>query len=179
MGVSIDEIVAHVNKNPLAKPTRYEIAIYKKGAEDGDAREIFFNCSAVQIPGINLQFYQDRRYAIGLTYPVLENKKFTEIVMTFYESEYERERKYFSDWIASMIDTDTHRTQFYNDYVRNIDILQYNAQNELVYRIHLFSCSPTNISQLNRGYDLTDTIPEFNVNIQFQDLEEEFYARNK
>lgn len=178
MSSSLTEMIAQINKNALAKPTRYEIRIFKNGAEDQNARDVFYNCSAVQVPGINWEFYQERRYTIGLTYPVLENKTFSQIMLTFYETEFEKERKYFVDWGNEYINNASLRVKYYKDYVRNVEILQYNNRDEMVYKATLFQCSITNISQLDRGYDMMDTIPEFNVNLQFQDMREQYYQRN-
>lgn len=177
MGFSVNEIIAQINKNFLAKPHLYEVRIFARQPVNDASREVMFNCASITIPGKNVQMIQERRYGVGLNYNVVENKTFSEVIMGFYESEFEKERRYFSEWVDNIIDPVNYRVKYYKDYVRDIEIIQYNNKKEVVYTAMLRDCIPANIAPLDRGYDKSESVPIFNVNIQFHDVEETFFQR--
>jgi hypothetical protein len=174
---NINDIISHINRNYLAKPHLYEVRIWARTAQNDASQSVMFNCSAISIPGTNIQYVQERRYGIGLNYHVVENKTFGEVIMTFYESELEKERKYFMDWTDQIFDPASQKLKFYRDFVRDIEIIQYNNKAEVVYKAILIDCIPANVGGLDRGYDKSEIIPSFDVNIQFQNIEETYFQK--
>lgn len=182
MGFSVSEIIAHINRNFIASPNRYEVSIFpgvmigRPIQPDDIVRDVMFNCSAINVPGINIGFTPEKRQGIGMITNMPNAKAYSEINLTFYESEREIERKYFVDWIDSIYDKDTGRFNFYNDYVRIVQIDQFNKKGDLVYRCELIDCYPSNVGPLDRGYQAGDAAPQFSVSMQFYEMKETFYG---
>lgn len=178
MAFDIDTIVAHINKNFFARPQYYTVAISGSGGPQSEvpdaSTDVMFNCSAVSVPGLNIDHHPDKRYGIGTITNYPNGKTFTEINMTFYESEYEKERKYFTEWYDLIYNKQTRRFNFQQNYVKRIILNQFNRKNQLVYKAVMFECYPTSISQLDRGYAL-DAAAQFTVGFQLTDIQEVFY----
>jgi hypothetical protein len=174
----VSEIVSHLNKNYITKASFYEVTIAGNSKVIDAPKDVMFNCSSVNIPGINLGTHYDVRHGIGIGTNYPNAKAFSDIEMTFYETEYAKERKYFSNWIDSIYNKDTHKFGFYKDYVKDITITQYNRQGKQCYQVKLIQAYPTNISQLSRGYAL-DGVPQFAVNFTFYNMKETFYLQTQ
>lgn len=176
MGFSINEILAHINKNYFAKPNYYTVQIFGGNVQIDAPEDVTFNCAAISVPGINLGVVPDKRSGIGLFTNYPNGKSFTEITATFYESEFESERKYFVEWVNKIFDPKTGRMEFYDQYNKTVIINQYNRKDQLVYRAKMLNAWPSNISALDRGYNMGDSPAQLTVGLQFFQLEEEFFT---
>lgn len=173
MGFNIHDIVASISKNFFAKPNRYEVRIMGAGGEFANP-DIMINCANVNVPGMNIGFGMNKPYGIGLNRPVPQSKSFTELTLTFYETEYERERLFFSNWMNEIYNEKTNRFGFYNNYVKNVTIIQYDTKGNITYECDCIDAFPSNVSPLDKAYGATDTIPTFNVNLQFHKIVERY-----
>lgn len=170
--LSVNDMIAQINKNYLLKAYLYEVRIYGGGNPIEDAKpEVMINCSSVNVPGANIQYNQQKKYGVGLTTNVPMGRSFTELNLTFYETEREQERKYFTDWQARMFNKQTNRFGYYKDNVKTISILQMNKQGEVTYECKILEAFPSNISPLDKSYS-HEGISQFNVTMQFYQIEE-------
>lgn len=178
MAFDIDTIVAHINKNFFARPQYYTVAISGSGGPASDvpdaSTDVMFNCSAINLGGLNIDHHPDKRFGVGTLQNYPNGKSFTEINMTFYESEFEKERKYFTEWYDLIYNKQTRRFNFQEKYVKRIILNQYNRRNQLVYKAVMFECYPTSISPLDRGYAL-DGPSQITVGFQLTDIQETFF----
>lgn len=231
--MDIDGIIAHVNKNYLAKPQYYTVTIggsnsapntgpggkgtaSSSGGLAGNAigsllgaasplnaginqavsgtkdfgqinwndngkvpdasPDVMMNCSALCIPGMNIAFTPEKRYGIGTPANYANQKSFTELNMTFYESQYENERAYFSQWVDMIYNKQSRRWGYYNDYVKTITISQFDRGNNLVYAIQLLEAYPVSMGPLSRGYSM-DGPATFDIGFSFMEMKEIFVAQ--
>lgn len=163
--LSIDQILSHLSRNYPAKANLYSVQIYGKNNDSADP-EIMVNCSTLNTPGKNLAFGQQKKYTIGPTFNFANNRSFTEINLSFYESEYEKEYQFFTEWQDKIFNKETNRFGFYDDYTKTMIMSQYNRQGELTYQCKILECWPSNISPLDRAYS-NDGVSQFNVSLQF------------
>lgn len=173
---SIDKIVSQVYKMFPAKAWNYKVNIYGGGIVADSDPDIMLQCSGINVPGLNIGFTQEKRFGIGHYKQMPTGKSFTEVNMTFYESESELEREYFVHWINNIYNDKTRRFSFYNDIVKTIQIIQYDRQGNKTYECKLTGAFPSNISPLDKSYASSDSVPQFVVNLQFTDMEETFYG---
>jgi hypothetical protein len=174
----INEIVGSLNKDLLIKQNLYEVTIYDtyntiSGALNTSIIDIMLNCQAITIPGYNIGFSNDKRYGIGTIINYPNAKDWTDLTMSFYESESGKERNYFVEWINSIYDKETKRFNFFKDYIKNIEIKQYDRTGKIRYRAKLIDCYPSTVGGLDRSYQ-NSSVPIFNVSFQFTEFEEEF-----
>lgn len=177
MGFSVSELLSHVHRNWFTNASHYEVRIFGYNNDVPDSTsEIMLNCSNVNIPGANIGFLRDgKQYGIGLEKNFPTNKIFTDLNMTFYESEKENERKFFIDWMDKVYDRETKRMNFYRNFIKDIQIIQYSRDGRKVYEATAKEAWPTNISPLDRAYSNGEQIPQFNVSFQLYDLIETQY----
>lgn len=172
--LSVYEMVSQINKHYPLKPYLYEVRIFggSSAATDADP-DIMVNCSAINIPGKNIQYQPHKKYGIGIQHQLPVGRSFTELNLTLYETEYLRERRYFSEWQDRIYDSNTGRYNYYKDYVKTISIIQYDKKENKTYECKINEAFPTNISPSDRAYS-ADGLAQFNVNLQFYDVEEVF-----
>lgn len=169
MGFTISEMVSRLNTAMLTKQSFYEVTIGGPGTVPDAPIEVMFNCSNISVPGINLGEYYDVRHGIGLGVHYPNAKSFTELNMTFYETEYAAERTYFAKWINTIYNPDSKRFGFFKDYTKTVTITQFNRQGVRCHQTQMLQAWVSNISQLDRGYAI-DGVGQFNVNFMFSDL---------
>ena len=177
MSVNINSIISHINRNFFLKPWNYEVRIFGGGSVPDASPEVMFNCSAINVPGVNLGFTQNKRHGIGPYRNYPNNKSFTELNMTMYESEYERERQYFVEWMDKIYDKKTKRFNFYKEYTKTVNIIQYDKKGNKTYECNVIEAFPSNTSPLDKAYSAGDIVPQFNVNIQFFEVNEIFFDK--
>jgi hypothetical protein len=165
---SIDEIVANATKLNFADPTRYQVII-PEGSTD-----LTFNCSAVSSPGHNLGFTTDAQYGVGHTRAYANNRSFSDMTLTFYQSQGQMERKFFIDWFEKVYDKTTRRFAYANKYVKDIDIRQYTRDGRLAYQIKITEGWPTNVSPVELSYQNGGQISTFTVSLQILYADEIF-----
>lgn len=176
MGFNINDIIAHINKNYFAKPNYYTLSILGGNSHIDAPVDITFNCNAISVPGINLGITGDKRHGVGIFTNYPNGKAFTEINATFYESEFEAERKYFVEWMNKIFDPNTGKIEFYDLYTKTVIITQYNRKGQAVYEAKMLQAWPSNISALDRGYTLGDSPALITIGLQFYKLEEKFFS---
>lgn len=175
--MSITEMVAHISRNYPLRPFLYEVRIMGGGSVISDATlDITMNCCAVSVPGNNVSFNSIKKYGIGNMHQMPAGRSFTELNLTFYESDGEPERKYFADWQDRIYNRQTKRFGFYKDVIKTISILQYDKKGNLTYECQCLEAWPSNIGTLDKGY-ANEGIAQFSVNFQFYELNEISYDK--
>lgn len=174
---SVNEIVSQISRTFFTKPNRYSISIlgnYGSTIVDDASRDVTFNCAQVNIPGLNIGLNQHRKHGIGVPTFVPSGKTFTECTLSFYESEKMNERRYFSQWISSIMNSVDERLKYFDTIKKDIEITQYDLKNNVTYVCILRECFPSNISPSDRSYSSENTISQFVVSLQFRRMEEIF-----
>lgn len=177
--LSMNDIIAQIGKNYPLKAYLYQVRIYGGPSPVSDASpEIMINCSAVNVPGKNIQFQPLKKYGIGEMHQMPSGRSFTELNLTFYESEQEAERKYFSEWQDRIYNKETKRFGYYKDIVKTVSIIQYDKKRNKTYECKILEAYPSNVSPLDRGYT-NEGMAQFNVNMQFHQIEEVFFDKKE
>ncbi len=172
---SVDQILAHLHKFKISKPTLYEVHIFGKNGGMDAPDYVSKNCCQVAVPGVNISYTQDKRHGVGVIQNFPTQKLFQEINMSFYESENQYERKFFSEWVNEIINPFTKRLGFFKEYSKTIVIRQFDRENFTVHEVIMYDCFPTNISPQEKAYGMNDSLPMFSVGISFNEMEEKFY----
>lgn len=173
----INNVINQVSTYYFAKPNLYTVLIGGGNSVPDMSSSIALNCAAVTIPGININTHIEHRRGIGqsITYP--NQRTFTELTMTFYESDYEQEKAYFSNWINKVVDPNSGQVGWFQDYTKTVVISQYNRKQELTYQCLLGNAYPINIGGLDRGYSHDNQISQFTVGLTFYQMQEIFYQQ--
>ena len=175
---NMDELIAHINRNYPLKAYLYEVRIFGGDPSTDASQDVMLNCSAINVPGTNLQFNPFKKYGIGEMHQMPIGRSFTELNLTFYESDGEPEREFFAEWQNRIFNKETKRFGFYKDFVKTLSIIQYDKKRNKTYECQVRECFPSNVSPLDKGYS-NEGIPQFNVNLQFYQVDEIFFDKSK
>lgn len=168
------DIISHLFRHFPTKSHLYEIRIDGGGIHGDIPESTAFQCSSVNTPGVNLQVGTFKKYGIGHTHPFPTGATWTEVTLTFYQSESEKERQYFVDWQNKIYNPITNRFAFYKDYAKQMTIIQYDKKLNKTYECQCTDAYPSNISPLDKNYSAGD-LSQFNVNMQFHNVNEVFF----
>lgn len=176
----VDQMYAQLAQNAPIKSHLYEVRIIGGNGQVADAAEsITLNCAAINVPGVTIGYTSDMRHGVGIQKQYPSSKNYTELNLTFYETEGEKERKFFLDWMDTVFNKKTHRFNYYNNIVKSVIIIQYDLQGNRTYECELRECFPSNISQLDKAYAPSGQVPTFSVNMQFYEMDEYFYDKQR
>lgn len=153
----------------LAKPTLYEVII------PGMDQEGAMYCSTMTKPGKNLTPRNTFPHGIGITTPQGATWAHEQTTLTFYLSENHYEYQFFEEWMNRVYSNDNKRLNYLDTYVEDIDIKQVDRANNTTYECTLIDAFPTNYSNIEYGYGLTDSVQTFNVLLSFYDKRERFF----
>lgn len=167
--LSVMDFYSVLMEKGLAKPTLYEVVI--PGMEEEGA----MYCSSVSKPGKNLTPRNTFPNGIGITTPQGTTWAHEQMTLTFYLSENHYEYRFFEDWMNRVYSNNTRRLNYLDTYVEDIDIRQVDKANNTTYECKLIDSFPSNYSNIDYGYNLTDSPQTFNVLMSFYDKKERFY----
>lgn len=172
--LSISEMMAQIVRHYPLKAHLYEVRIFGGDPTTDAPEELMINCSAINVPGKNLQFTPHKKYSIGTFHNIPIGRSFTELNLTLYETEFEQERRYFSEWQDRIYDRNNRRFNYFQDYVKTLSIIQYDKKGNRTYECQVLESFPSNVSPLDKGYS-NEGLAQFNVNMQFHEVKEIFF----
>lgn len=175
----LQDFIANLKNDNLVSPSRFRVYITGNLNDVASATyDIMLNCASVSIPALNIVTTGDKRVGLGQTQNFAAGKELTPIVMTFYESESFKERKFFSDWIDNIYNKTTKRFNFFKNYSKIVTIEQLSKDGRVIYQCKLIDAFPTNVSEMSRSYAAMDTYEQFSVNMNYNEIQEIFYNKS-
>ena len=148
--VGLDRMNASIRLGAYARKYNYSIFFASPKGLKTNTQDMFMRCETFGFPGQNIATSVDdirvgpaREHAIGVTYAPL--------TATFLSTANFWERTYFTEWHELMFDgpkgNKTFRMKYYNNYVTDIDVVQYDDTGKGTYAIRLFDTFPKTIVQ--------------------------------
>jgi hypothetical protein len=175
----LQDFIANLKNDNLVSPARFRVRITGSLNDVTSASyDIMLNCASVSIPALNLVTTGDKRVGLGQVQNFVGGKELSPIVMTFYESESFKERKFFSDWIDIIYNKSTKKFNFFKNYAKIVTIEQLSKDGRVLYQCKLIDAFPTNVSEMNRSYAAMDTYEQFSVNMNYNEIQEIFYNKS-
>jgi len=154
---TIHEFTSSLRTGNFARKYNYDISFtmprnYSFTNEAKPGRDMFMRCETFGFPGQNISTTIDdirtgpsREHAIGVTY--------APITATFLSSKDMEEKRIFTAWHSLMVDIGLYGTQpgfqagYYNDYVTDILVNQYDDEGNNTYSVKLIDAFPKTIVQ--------------------------------
>ena len=151
MAFSIDEFSAELNRSAVAPQSHFVTTITappkitdaqwglgKSINSKALAEGISFRCEQAEIPGRQVATTDTRIY--GPIRKIAYTQIFTEVNMTFICSHDLREKVFFDKWQEVIVgmgneDSDRYDVAYYNDYISQILVQQYDVSNKVTYTV--------------------------------------------
>lgn len=160
----------------VASPSRWKVILPKISGDDkpgggtvewqGTINDMNLVCTAARLPGIDVVTV-DRN--IGMVpQKVAVGKTNTPVSLTFYLTNVYTSRKYFQEWMETVVGTGAPYTAgFLGLYGKDVTIQQLDKIGEKVYEVKLQQAYPINLSEIELNNAAATAAAEFTVTLQY------------
>lgn len=146
----LNDFIAQVKSSGLMRTARYSVII--PDTVKGQLLNLY--CDQVQLPGINYSTSANMSY--GETREIPYGRMFDPVTMSFYVDNNMDIKRFFDSWLYS-IQNPTDRTfNYYNDYVKTIQIIVEDLENKEKYSVELVECYPKTVNSISLDYASKD-----------------------
>jgi len=175
---TIQNFIASMNRSGgFARTSRYAVVISppaKLLSEDSNRflvntqRQVNLHCSTVSMPGHDLQAMEQQHGSAPGREIVRSHDYAGTIAATFYLDSHLRERHFFEQWQRSAVNTQTHKANYYDDYIGTMEIFQLDGNGEITYGIKATEVYPATIAGIEYAYENTNQIATQAVKFQYR-----------
>jgi len=136
-------------------------------------RQVMIHCDSVTFPGVDLQT-QEIQYGSEPNFNQVTSHGFAgNIVATFYADKYLRERQFFEQWQKLVVDTISHKANYYNNYVGKMHMYQLGADTTVdrdmpTYAVEAIDVYPEKIGTMDYGYALGNQIQKITIEFSYK-----------
>mgnify|MGYP003647690409 CR=1 FL=1 len=139
-------------------------------------RQVMIHCDTVTFPGVDLQT-QEIQYGSAPAYNQVTGHGFAgNIVATFYADKYLRERQFFEQWQKLIVDTISHKANYYDNYVGKMHIYQLAAdtteenggRDMPTYAVEAIDVYPEKIGTMDYGHALGNQIQKITIEFSYR-----------
>ena len=182
MSFKPSELLATLNKNGVAKSSHLEVQITGPGTT-GEENDLMFRADACELPGRTISTSEYRIY--GPIRKVAYASTYTDTSIGFLCSEDLREKRYFEEWqdiimhhratsgMSAKHTKGRYETGYYEDYVRTIEIRQYNVSGAKQSTHYLDEAYPIGIAPIALSWGNEELI-RLQVTFAFHDYRADF-----
>ena len=131
-------------------------------------QQVNLHCNTVSMPGHDLQA-QDMQHGSAPGRQMVTSHDYQgTIAATFYLDTHMRERHFFEQWQKMAVNTNTHKANYYDDYIGSMEIFQLDGNGEITYGIKATEVYPTTIAGIEYAYANTNQIATQAVQFQYR-----------
>ena len=182
MSFKPSELLATLNKNGVAKSSHFEVQITGPGTTC-EENDLMFRADACELPGRTISTSEYRIY--GPIRKVAYASTYTDTSIGFLCSEDLREKRYFEEWqdiimhhratsgMSAKHTKGRYETGYYEDYVRTIEIRQYNVSGAKQSTHYLDEAYPIGIAPIALSWGNEELI-RLQVTFAFHDYRADF-----
>jgi len=131
-------------------------------------RQINLHCNTVSMPGHDLQA-QDQQHGSAPGRQIVQSHDYAGFIdASFYLDVHMRERHFFEQWQKMAVNTNTHKANYYDDYIGTMEIFQLDGNGEITYGIKATEVYPATIAGIEYAYENTNQIATQAVQFQYR-----------
>ena len=147
---------------------RQESAEFGENFLSNTNRQVNLHCNSVSMPGHDLQA-QDMQHGSAPGRQIVTSHDYAgTIAASFYLDSHLRERHFFEQWQRSAVNTQTHKANYYDDYIGTMEIYQLDGDGEITYGIKATEVYPSTIAGIEYAYANTNQIAIQAVQFQYR-----------
>ena len=168
---SITEFIGSLNRSGgMARANRYEVKITAPGLHPGGSqnRTVNLHCNTITMPGHDLEQQTQRLGSEPATEIVQGHEYAGNIIATFYLDANLYTKSWFDKWQEMSFDRATHKANYYEDYIGEMEIYQLGADGSRAYGIQCEEVYPATIGGIEYAYESTDTIALLSVEFAYK-----------
>ena len=131
-------------------------------------RQVNLHCNSVSLPGHDLQAQDVQHGSAPGRQMVTSHDYAGTIAASFYLDSHLRERHFFEKWQRMAVNTNTHKANYYDDYIGSMEIFQLDGNGEITYGIRATEVYPTTLAGIEYAYANTNQIATQAVQFQYR-----------
>ena len=131
-------------------------------------QQVNLHCNSISMPGHDLQAQDVQHGSAPGRQMVTSHDYAGTIAATFYLDSHLRERHFFERWQQLAVSTNTHKANYYDDYIGSMDIYQLDANGEVTYGIRAIEVYPTTLAGIEYTYAGTNEVALQAVQFQYR-----------
>nr|DAQ82271.1 MAG TPA: Baseplate wedge protein [Caudoviricetes sp.] len=175
-----------VNDSGMLKPSRYIIEFEKpkalanaernanNNANSGtnfnmDTKKVGVLCHTVSMPQKSIMTYEQKQR--GTIYKAPYTVSFDPLMCMFYCDGDMEARRFFENWVALAINSDSNVVSYYDDIIANIWVSILDNENNVRYRVRYKEVYPLSVSPLELSYTMQNTVLNCTVNFSYKFFE--------
>ena len=173
-----------LTKARFASPNLFRVDISRNNPSDSSAfrERLSFVCHNAQIPGLTM-VATDKDLAYRST---VRQKTYDDITLAFHCNDDMLELEYFQDWMGAMVNHETNRVGFYNDYIGTLTISKLSRQSRVINGEEatepnattlvttINEAYPKRIEPLALDYSSNGALMSLNINFAYRDYEQKW-----
>lgn len=144
-------------------------------------QEMILLCDTASVPGLSLMTNEVAVFGESRQMPT--QRLYSTMSLSFYVDAEMVVRKYFDEWMESIINPVTRTSYYYDEYIANIEIYVHDKNFNVLYKVVLFECYPKALQNIDLDYS-NNGLMKMLVDIQYKYykvekvLEEELIFQN-
>ena len=182
MSFKPSELLATLNKNGVAKSSHFEVQITGPGTT-GEENDLMFRADACELPGRTISTSEYRIY--GPIRKIAYASTYTDTSIGFLCSADLREKRYFEEWqdiimhhratsgMSAKHTRGRYETGYYDDYIKTIEIRQYDENGRRRSRHYLDEAYPIGIAPIALSWGNEELI-RLQVTFAYHDYRADF-----
>lgn len=120
----------------------------------------------VQVPGRTLNTVDTNQDQV--VHSMVNGSEFEPFSISFITTPSQKERQFFLDWMNLANNLDTNKFAFYDDYVANIVVKQYDRQGNIASVTEIADAFPSRVSEMSMSYDSNNELATFDVTFKYK-----------
>jgi hypothetical protein len=162
----LQDFIAEVKTKGLARVNRFEVIITPPTGVNVNYLEfskISLFCEVSNFPPINLSVKPFKIFGPSYQRPITSEYGGDGISMTFHVDREMKVKKYFDDWIETVVNRNNFTVAYQNEYVTKISIRQLDEANNVNYEIELLEAFPRSITLMDLNQTAQNQTHRLNV----------------
>jgi hypothetical protein len=162
----LQDFIAQVKTKGLARVNRFEVIITPPPGINANYLEfnkISLLCEVSNFPPINLSVKPFKIFGPSYQRPITSEYGGDGISMTFHVDREMKVRKFFDDWIESVVDRNNFTVAYQSEYVTKILIRQLDEADNVNYEIELQEAFPRSITLMDLNQTAQNQTHRLNV----------------
>ena len=159
--MSLNKFIASVKTEGLARTSRFSVVMSlplgitrTNSFYQTQLEKVLLYCDTAQLPGINFSTTQSRTFGEYREIPY--EKIHDPITLTFYVDNNMTVKAMFDAWLSFIINPESKRLNYYDNYVVPMDIYVEDMQNMQKYQCQLIEAYPKAVSSIALDYASKD-----------------------
>ena len=131
-------------------------------------RQVNLHCNSISMPGHDLQA-QDVQHGSAPGRQMVRSHDYEGTIdASFYLDSHLRERHFFEQWQKMAVNVNTHKANYYDNYIGTMEIFQLDGRGEITYGIKATEVYPATIAGIEYAYANTNQIAMQSVKFQYR-----------